>query len=51
MRKIEEVINDYETNNISLDELQDYLWGLSESSLETISEKHLVYFLYLNKIF
>ncbi len=51
MRKIEEVINDYETNNISLDELQDYLWGLSESSLETISEENLVYFLYLNKIF
>lgn len=49
MEKIQEVINDYETNNSSLDELQDYLWGLSESSLATISEEKLIYYLYLNK--
>jgi len=47
MKNVEEVIKDYERNNISLTDLQYCLWGLSESSLNTISEEKLVYFLSL----
>ena len=47
MEKIQEVINDYETSSISLDQLQEYLWGLSESSLEKIPEEKLDYYLHL----
>lgn len=48
MKKIQEIIQEYEENRISLEELQDAIWGLSEVSLKSISEENLIYYLYLN---
>lgn len=45
MEKLHEVIQEYEENRIPLEELQEFIWGLSESKLETISEDRLIHFL------
>lgn len=48
MEKIHEVIQDYEENRIVLEELQEFIWSLSESKLETIPEDRLIYYLSLS---
>ena len=48
MKELNEVIEDYNENRISLEELQEFIWGLSESRLDTISEHRLIYYLSLN---
>lgn len=48
MEKLHEVIQDYEENRIPLEELQEFLWGLSEGILETVSEDILNYYLSSN---
>lgn len=45
MIEIYEVIREYENKTISLEELQEFIWGLTESTLETIAEDKLVYYL------
>lgn len=45
MEKVQELIEDYEENRIDLDVLQEIIWGLSESELETIAEDRLRYYL------
>lgn len=40
MTTIQEIIQDYKENKIPLSELQETIWGLSESSLEMISEEN-----------
>ncbi|MFL2133524.1 hypothetical protein [Desemzia sp. FAM 24101] len=47
MEKLHEVIQNYEENRISLEELQEFIWGLSESKLETIPEDKLIDYLSL----
>lgn len=42
-----EAINEYENKVISLEELQEIIWGLSELSLELISKKELEHYLSL----
>lgn len=37
LNKLNEVIQEYETHKISIEELQDYIWGLSENTLEMLS--------------
>lgn len=48
MKKLNEVIKDYDENRIPLEELQEFLWGLSENTLETIPEDELSYYLSLS---
>ena len=48
MEKLHEVIQNYEENRIPLEELQEFMWGLSESILETIPEDRLIYYLSLS---
>lgn len=48
MEKLHEVIQNYEENRIPLEELQEFIWGLSESILETIPEDRLIYYLSLS---
>ena len=47
MMEIYEVIKEYENKTISLEELQEIIWGMSENSLESISQKELVRYLFL----
>lgn len=47
MMEIYEVIREYENKIISLEELQEIIWGMSENSLESISQKELVRYLFL----
>lgn len=47
MEKLHEVIQNYEENRIPLEELQEFIWSLSESKLETIPEDRLIYYLSL----
>ena len=42
-----EAIKSYENKVISLEELQEIIWGLSELSLELISKKELEHYLSL----
>lgn len=42
-----EAIKAYESKVISLEELQEIIWGLSELSLELISKKELEHYLSL----
>lgn len=41
MKHIEEVIKDYEQKLILLEEFQEFIWGLSECTLETLSETYI----------
>lgn len=45
MIKLHEVIQDYETHKISLEDLQDYIWGLSENTLEMLSSNQIAKYL------
>lgn len=47
MIEIYEVIREYENKKISLEELQEIIWGMSENSLESISQKELLRYLFL----
>lgn len=47
MIKVIEAIQEYEENKISLEELQDYLWGLSEDTFELLSSKQIGQYLFL----
>ncbi|MFS7424687.1 hypothetical protein AB6876_00770 [Carnobacterium maltaromaticum] len=47
MTTIQEIIQDYKENKIPLSELQETIWGLSESSLEMISEESIHYYINL----
>lgn len=47
MTTIQDIIQDYEENNIPLSELQENIWGLSETSIELISEESLLYYINL----
>ena len=48
MKKLHEVIPEYEENRIPLEELQGFIWGLSEIKLETVPEDRLIYYLSLS---
>lgn len=45
MNKVLDFIKQYEENKISLEELQDYMWGLPENSLDDLSDEQIVYYL------
>lgn len=47
MMEIYEVIREYKNKIISLEELQEIIWGMSENSLESISQKELVRYSFL----
>lgn len=47
MTTIQDMIQDYKKDNISLIELQENIWGLSEISLEMISEETILYYINL----
>lgn len=44
--KLHEVIQEYETHKISIEELQDYIWGLSENTLELLSSDQIAQYLF-----
>ena len=46
MVKLHEIIKEYETNKISLEDLQDYIWGLSENTLEMLSSEQIIKYLF-----
>lgn len=45
--KLKEVIKDYETHKISKEELQEYIWGLSENILELLPSDQIEKYLSL----
>lgn len=47
MTTIQDMIQEYKENKLSLIELQETIWGLSESSLEMISEESIHYYINL----
>lgn len=47
MNKVLEVIKQYDANKISLSDLQDYIWGLSENSFDGLSDEQIHHYLSL----
>lgn len=45
MNNVLDFIKRYEDNKISLKELQDYMWGLPENSLDDLSDEQIDFFL------
>ncbi|MCA9765095.1 MAG: hypothetical protein KC455_01605 [Carnobacterium sp.] len=43
MGNTQRIIQDYKEGRLSLEEFQEAIWGLSESALETISEKYFIF--------
>lgn len=43
MENTQRIIQDYKEGRLSLEEFQEAIWGLSESALETISEKYFIF--------
>lgn len=42
MANTQKIIQDYKEGRLSLEEFQEVIWGLSESALESIPEKHFI---------
>ncbi|MDW5525283.1 hypothetical protein R6Z02_16210 [Carnobacterium maltaromaticum] len=47
MITIQDMIQEYKESKLSLIEVQETIWGLSESSLEMISEESMHYYINL----